>query len=308
MSFLCKEVLVTHRFLKSNFSVTVGLSVFAVLSRYIWDFPGWEVFFAVQSKMFSFAMIFQYDFEIVNQVQGVQEDVVNRPDRPIPSGLITLQGGYARWVTSWILTPVVGYAFCSLHAAQYLLWWLGWVTFCYVWPRFNQPLLKNAFAAVGVYILMRLLNDAAQSCGDSFNMPRGVDMMMGIWSLSTCQVQDFHDRDGDIRTGRCTLATCFAPSAEPLIRRIVCVLFLSWGLLFFGACFLTNSTVMHGLGLFSFFLHALTGLRFLEHKGQSYDHNTYKIHYIASAYAVYLMVSYFGRHGWENVLQLLPCI
>lgn len=308
MSSLLKEILVTYYLLKSNFSADIGFFFIAVHSRYVWDFPGWEAFLAVQMKMLFLSSLHLYAFDIVNQVKGVQEDVVNRPDRPIPSGLITLQGGYVRWVIIWILAPVIGYTLGSRHVAEYFLWWQMWVYFCYVWPGFNDPFMKSAFSGVGVYNMMRLLNAVAQSCGDSFDMPKSPDLVMGIWVLVTIQLQEFHDQNGDSRHGRATIATYFGSNTEPLIRRINCgVCFLS-GVLFFGACGLTDSVAMHGLGLFNLLLSGVTGLRCLGNKGQTHDEKTYKLYYILLTYEVYMILSYFGRHGCEHCLQLHPFI
>ena len=47
--------------------------------------------------------LYTYSFDLSNQIAGVEEDKVDKPDRPIPSGLLTIQGAKYRW---WVVTAL----------------------------------------------------------------------------------------------------------------------------------------------------------------------------------------------------------
>src|SRR5262245_1738458 len=61
----------------------------------------------VASKLLVFFFFYAYVFDIANQVLAAEEDALNKPSRPIPSGLMTIRGGILRWIVSWALFPIV---------------------------------------------------------------------------------------------------------------------------------------------------------------------------------------------------------
>ena len=46
------------------------------------------------------SILFIYSFNLSNQITGVLEDQMNKPDRPIPSGKVTLEGAKLRRVVA----------------------------------------------------------------------------------------------------------------------------------------------------------------------------------------------------------------
>ena len=64
--------------------------------------------------------LYQYSFNLSNQIAGIEEDKINKPDRPIPSGLITLQGAKHRWYVVTALYIVAGMAIGNVWSS--LLW------------------------------------------------------------------------------------------------------------------------------------------------------------------------------------------
>lgn len=62
-----------------------------------------------------------YSFVVANQIDGVKEDKVNKPDRPIASGAESLSAAKIRFVVLIILYFAVGYA---LEVPQWTLLWI----------------------------------------------------------------------------------------------------------------------------------------------------------------------------------------
>ncbi|KAJ7840007.1 hypothetical protein B0H13DRAFT_1910918 [Mycena leptocephala] len=65
---------------------------------------------------FCYFLLYIYSFDIANQINGIAEDRVNKPDRPLPSGRVSLQGAYIRWYITTV-------AYLLLSAAWRVLPW-----------------------------------------------------------------------------------------------------------------------------------------------------------------------------------------
>src|SRR5690349_21061158 len=50
-------------------------------------------------------LLFVYAFAVSNQIIGVEEDRRNKPDRPLPAGMVALRGAWMRWVLAMLLFP-----------------------------------------------------------------------------------------------------------------------------------------------------------------------------------------------------------
>ena len=54
--------------------------------------------------------LYLYSINLCNQYTGVEEDRINKPDRPIPSGLVSVEGARFRWYIVTALYLVTGLA------------------------------------------------------------------------------------------------------------------------------------------------------------------------------------------------------
>ncbi|KAF7374542.1 UbiA prenyltransferase [Mycena sanguinolenta] len=133
-----------------------------------------------------------YTFTSSNQISGVAEDRINKPDRPIPSGRITLQGAYIRWYASTAAFLILGAAEGVLH------WTVLWVllTIAQNFTAFGKHwFTRNAvFISLGTLCIM-------QPMWVQFapNNPREWQWVLTLSVLSGIlfQVQDFRDIVGD---------------------------------------------------------------------------------------------------------------
>lgn len=88
-----------------------------------------------------------------------------------------------------------------------------------------------------------------------------------------------------------------------MVRRVVCRVCFLCGALCFAACALTDSVAMYGLGLLNLVLSGFVGLECRANKGPAHDDMIYKYYYMLLACEVYMILSYFGRHGFGHRLQ-----
>ncbi|KAJ7041046.1 hypothetical protein C8F04DRAFT_1177609 [Mycena alexandri] len=88
-----------------------------------------EVVIQSLARSFIYFLLFIYNFDIANQINGVSEDRINKPDRPLSSGLVSLQGAYIRW---YITTAV----HLVLAAAWNVLPWAALWVFITIYTSF----------------------------------------------------------------------------------------------------------------------------------------------------------------------------
>ena len=72
--------------------------------------------------------LYLYCFNLYNQIAGAEEDKIDKPDRPIPSGLLILQGARYRWYLVTTLYILAGIAIgnvwsCFLWMLVALMYW-----------------------------------------------------------------------------------------------------------------------------------------------------------------------------------------
>ncbi|KAF8198274.1 UbiA prenyltransferase family, partial [Mycena galopus ATCC 62051] len=211
-----------------------------------------------------YLILLLYTFTSSNQISGVAEDRINKPDRPIPSGRISLQGGYIRWYAS------TG-AFLILGAAEGVMpWTVLWVllTVAHNFTAFG----KHWFTRNTVFMSLTTLC-IMQPMWLHFtpSNPREWRWVLTLSVLSGIlfQVQDFRDIVGDSATGRHTLPLALGERSS---RRVMAVLFALTPLLSSVVEF-TSGYWGCGFGLGMLYL----AYRILQGTSKEYDHQTYMV-------------------------------
>jgi len=236
-SSLYHEYRVTETLLRSNAGTTLGGFLFAILPRLL--LPPMTLYpaFHLILKICILSIGFQYSLDIVNQRTGVAEDSVNKPYRPIPSGLITLRGADARWIIAWIAFPLLSYLLSGYEVALWAIVWQAEVGFCYVWPKPNNPVVRNLFTGVATFLIISLVNAVVVERHPDRYMPLVLRAALAGWAGLVIQIQEFHDVEGDRIAGKRTLPLVLGEAKVWLMRQATCwvffithALFLLWGL------------------------------------------------------------------------------
>ncbi|GIC84500.1 UbiA family prenyltransferase [Aspergillus udagawae] len=308
-----QELLVTWRLLYANAREGLVLPVIGMLARFLptpslLDSTPWlQLSFVLLKTVFLF-ICHLYVFEIVNQVTSVEEDRINKPQRPIPSGLLTVAGGRKRWSISWIVCPLLAYYLAGSQACCLFIWYQLWTFFCYVWPKINHFMFRNAFASMGVYNMFRLIDEIIYSEVPSFPLPpTNFYLVLSAWVMLTVHMQEFHDSEGDRKMNRRTLPVIAGPRWDGALRWTTALLVMGTGIMplvitgklswdgqdkeFLDQPWIYNGTVIMALlhVIFAF----LSGLRCAFSWGKAaYDRKTYKRFYMLAAYTMVCYLSF----------------
>ncbi|KAG2419081.1 hypothetical protein HFD88_002185 [Aspergillus terreus] len=295
--WLCHELLITSRMLKSNAGASLAVWMVGVFARLIANPQPILTTLAIITESLFDSFIFAYVFDILNQVTSVEEDALNKPHRPIPAGLLTMRGARIRLILSWLLSFPVISAVTGREAAHLLFLWELWTLFCYVWPRINHPFFRNAFAGVGTYMMYRWIDLIICNHVSNASIWHGFDALFAVWVFLTCQLQEFHDVDGDRKAGRRTLPVILSADARLKLRRytatfmlyaaIICLRWVDLGQysetkyvkLFVSACLLLYTCIV-------------IALRVWVPRSKEYDEHTYKVYYIIASclFSLYLRI------------------
>ncbi|KAG0704013.1 UbiA prenyltransferase family [Suillus ampliporus] len=147
-------------------------------------------------------------FDISNQIQDPEEDKMNKPDRPLPAGRITIQNAAD---LRWLLVPVC-LIFSAMYGRQTLASSVCFEAFSIWYNEFGgnkTGLSKNLLTAIGYTCLEVGATIVAGSSPriDSISA-RAVAFSCAVFA-TTLHAQDFKDEEGDRFTGRRTLVTLF---------------------------------------------------------------------------------------------------
>ncbi|WP_142687540.1 UbiA family prenyltransferase [Chitinophaga polysaccharea] len=152
---------------------------------------------------FIYAILYILTFCMLNQVNSVEEDSVNKPYRPLPSGLLTRR-------QTWIRIIVYSTLFLGFAAALNIFWisvaWQAVTYFLNIFGGSNHWITKNLVGmTIGTFLLLAAQWEIA-SPGE------GVEMnvilywsLISLWAGFALPIQDFRDIDGDRQMGRKTL-------------------------------------------------------------------------------------------------------
>lgn len=215
--------------------------------------------------------LYIFTFCLSNQLSGVEEDRLNKPDRPLIRGLVTYRGGRVRWAASMILYTLVGSWFGVLR------WTLLWQASTILHNRFGWAkhwFTKNLIMFLGTFAQLA----AAWELITPLNMAGWrwvLTMALGVFFL--VGLQDLRDVAGDKKSDRRTLPIVYGmkPVRIALAIGFVAQAFVVHALLVVPA----GLSILHWscsviLGLGSFFI----AYRILLYHTPNADHHTYMLY------------------------------
>ncbi|ADG97015.1 UbiA prenyltransferase [Segniliparus rotundus DSM 44985] len=217
---------------------------------------------------------FSYVFDAANQAVGCEEDVLNKPHRPIPHGLVDSRGLWARyrWASAlFVAVSLVGNA-TTLAAS------LGWVLV----TLFAHTQLKPRHYYLWKPVTTWLGVVAQLAGGWSFMDDLASESIMWIVVVATMfivaqPIEDVRDIAGDTRMGKVSLAYLFGAKK---VCVAFCLIIAAWPFLAY-ALFLHSSTLSPWEWGALLLLGALCGIAF----HHAYQWNS--LHHQRRAYIVY---------------------
>lgn len=214
--------------------------------------------------------LYAYTFCVSNQIAGIEEDRLNKPDRPLVTGVISYRGAQQRWLASMVLYALCGWQFGVLEWV--FLWQL--VTMLYNFGGWSTHwLTKNLSMSFGS---LAQLACAWQLITPITPEARRWVILLSFVVFAIIAVQDLRDIAGDRVGGRRTLPLVWG---ETLTRTLLTigfgglpVLLVNWMLQLAGYSF---AVLVCGtcLALLSWIIAARVSL----YRTPEADHRTYTL-------------------------------
>ncbi|KAJ6460132.1 UbiA prenyltransferase family-domain-containing protein [Mycena vitilis] len=222
------------------------------------------------ARSFVYFLLYIYSFDLANQISGLAEDRINKPDRPLSSGRVSLRGAYTRWYITTATYLLVSNVWGVLH------WGALWVAITVYTSFFGGDkhwFTKNlVFMSVGSLCLLHASWGLVAPVTSS--EWRWAVMLSGVFGV-VANIQDLRDVDGDRASGRRTLPIVLGDGSFRRIMAAVIVAapFFCWRQKFFRISRFAVRYPAVALAFAMFYM----AFRVLRGHTREYDHKTYMI-------------------------------
>lgn len=276
VTLLRKELEITYRLVFRDLSASVipGLLMVLAATRVSGSWGLLECFGNVAGCLAYFGLAI-YAFCLCNQVVGIEEDRLNKPDRVIPSGLLETRGALERLALALVAFPLVAMLIGGQGLTRWALAWELVFLFYNLFGLDRHWFTKNVvFIGLGVLVLLAA----------AWEIVAPLDALAWRWIIviavifgATLNLQDFRDVDGDRAMSRGTLPVTMGQERSRWIVAIsiACTPIIVHVFLFAPAQWsvLTQSIE---IGLTA--LNLLVAYRTVRRRGPAADHTTYMLH------------------------------
>lgn len=279
-----KELYISWRFVRNDIwaGILPGLAFTLIALRQAHAAPPDAARILAWSVLYFW--LYLYGHTLANQIVGIDEDRVNKPERPLPSGLVSREGAWRRLAVVTGLLIATGFLlgigrWALLWAATYLL--LNFFGHRHWFWKNTLPMSAGAVAMLcAAWEMVRPLTVVEW---------RTILCIAGFVAV-TSPIQDFRDIDGDRVLNRRTLPIAVGERRGRILISLALVAWLpvAWLLLWSalggpgGKAFATALTILEL---------AIAG-RLLRFHGPAADHRTYRLYeqlyclYVVSAFAL----------------------
>ncbi|KAJ7140640.1 UbiA prenyltransferase family-domain-containing protein [Mycena epipterygia] len=208
--------------------------------------------------------LYMYSFNLCNQLIGVDEDRLNKPDRPIPSGKVTPAGARRRAIVVVVAFLAIG-MISPRVIVETICWvittsWVCWTSAGHHWLGKNGVVIS-----IGAWALL----SGAWKCLASYTPEtQRYILALALWASIMTNIQDIRDVAGDRAIGRKTMPIVYG---DIVARRLITFLGIPLGLLmlWLGSVLATAPATIT-------LVHILLGYRVMNaSEGPRYDHKTY---------------------------------
>lgn len=115
-----KESYILWGVIRYDISTTIMPGLFFALAAWHTPIGVQQSFPFIVFKAVLYFLLYCLVFCLSNQIAGVEEDRHNKPERPLPQGLLSLKGAWVRWIVAMVLFTLVG-------------WWLNVLVWTILW-------------------------------------------------------------------------------------------------------------------------------------------------------------------------------
>ncbi|KAF7349930.1 UbiA prenyltransferase [Mycena venus] len=231
--------------------------------------PSTEVIIRSLGRSIVYFLLYTYSFDIANQINGVDEDRINKPDRPLSSGRSSLPGAYIRWYATTALFLVLG-------AAWAVFPWTALFVVITIYTSFYDGdkhwTTKNLlFMSTGSLCILQAAWGLAAPI--TTRETRWALLLSGAFGI-VASVQDMRDIEGDKVAGRRTLPIVLGSHFRSVMAAAICTVpAICWklDLLRHSHWLVSYCGVLLTLAMFYMAYRVLRG------HSPEYDHQTYMV-------------------------------
>lgn len=214
LNLIAREVYLSWRFTVRDISATVIPAMLFTIAAWRSQGASLESLVPTLLKSLIYFWLYCYTFCLSNQIAGLEEDRLNKPDRPLVAGEVSLRGAYLRWGVMMLLFTAVGWLFGVVEWA--LLWQIvltlhnfGGIAKRWYGKNFAMSLGTAAELAAAWQIAAPITPFAWRWIG-----------VLAIAMFPLFSAQDLRDMVGDRAIGRNTMPLAIG---EQLTRRLLAV-------------------------------------------------------------------------------------
>jgi 4-hydroxybenzoate polyprenyltransferase len=210
-NFIVREIHLIWQFIYRDLTSTVVPALLFVTAAWKANLQSASLLHLLLGKGLLYFVLYIFSFCVANQIFGIEEDRLNKPNRPLVTGAISLRGAQIRWAISMILFSLVGWLFGVLEWA--LLWQVVIILhnfggYSKHWMGKNLSIGVGTVAQLGAaWQLVAPLTPIAWSW---------ILLLAGVWTILV-PIQDFRDISGDLAVGRKTFPMVFGETQSRIL-------------------------------------------------------------------------------------------
>ena len=293
---ISRELLVVGKFISNNIWDTILPSLMIFFTGWIYNGRHWAELPYSLFNAISYAILYIYTFCISNQLAGIEEDRINKPYRPLVTGLVSIRATYHRMYIYNIVFSLYG---LYLGIFWLSIAWIALSAYLNLWGGSNHWVTKNLVGmSLGTFILFGVQWHISLAEGQTISSKlQEYFALMSLWAGFSLPIQDFRDAAGDKLLSRKTLPVSLG---DDKARKILCIHYLFFLPAIFLCAILSVESLREILQsvkdqmifIFQLLIHWLVALRLLKYRAPEADHNTYIIYvllFIAAIPTVYYL-------------------
>ncbi|WP_280454330.1 UbiA family prenyltransferase [Nocardia brasiliensis] len=264
-----REVRICWSFSAGDLTATVlPGTIFAVAGWVSGDTDDWPLPLLIPTCLVYF-WLYLYPFNLSNQLVGVDEDRLNKPHRPLITGLVTVRGAWWRLCLTTVAFLLLG---ALLDVLEWTVLWIG------AWIFHNH--LGGARTMWGKNAAM-VAGTIAQLAG-AWQITTPLNSTAWMWILSIAlpltvlvSLQDLRDVNGDVAVGRRTAITVFG---EQSCRRFFAAAFAVYPVLLYVLLYRHTPTAAQASGVVAALLSFVIAGRVARLRTRRADNFTYLLY------------------------------
>ncbi|KAJ7628864.1 UbiA prenyltransferase family-domain-containing protein [Roridomyces roridus] len=207
-SMVYREILIFWRFTWRDWSAAIipgMLRTVAALCSH--PSPSIEFVLGALGRSLVYFILYLYVFNIANQITGLDEDRINKPDRPLPAGLLSLRGAYIRL---FLLAAAYIYVSVAWGVLPWTFLWL-FVAAAVTFGRYDRYWFTKNIVFIGAGTFAQLQAGWALAAPLTQRETHWV-LVLSIALGITINLQDLRDVRGDAATQRRTMPVVLGES------------------------------------------------------------------------------------------------